>query len=185
VASRWYFWFKAGVFTLLACNAAYLLLLGTFSEALDAISWLALLALFELETGYGDRFRRTRATALVHGIRLIAAAAVGAAALGYVYEGEWLDAVNSWLWIGVVVLLEIEVRYPRAVDRRRASFAGVATTLYAGLGALVLVWAWRGEWFDAYDALLWLIAFVTIEIDVLRIFRVEHPGASTDILKPL
>jgi CHASE2 domain-containing sensor protein len=93
------------------------------------------------------------------------------AALGYVYEGEWLDAVNSWLWIGVVVLLEFEVRYPRAVDRQRAWFAGVATTLYTGLAALVLVWAWRGEWFDAYDALLWLIAFVTIEIDVLQISR--------------
>ena len=185
MASRWYFWFKAGVFTLLACNATYFLFLGTFSEALDATSWLTLLALFELEAGYGDRLRRTRAAALVHGIRLAAAAAVGAAALGYVYEGEWLDAVNSWLWIGVVVLLEFEVRYPRAVDRRRARFAGVATMLYAGLGALVLVWAWRGEWFDAYDALLWLIAFVTIEIDVLQISRVQHPGTGADILKSL
>ena len=27
--------------------------------------------------------------------------------------------------------------------------------------------SWRGEWFDAYDALLWLVAFVTLELDVL------------------
>jgi len=60
-----------------------------------------------------------------------------------------------------------------------------ATTLYAGLGALVLVWAWRGEWFDAYDALLWLIAFVTIEIDVLQISRAQHPGAGADVLRSL
>ena len=180
MALRWYFWFKAGVFTLLTCNATYLLFLGTFSEALDATSWLTLLALFELETGYGDWLRRTRAAALVHGIRLLAVAAVIAAALGYVFGREWLDAVNSLLWIAVVMILEFEVRYPHAVERNRAWFAAVATTLYAGLGALVLVWAWRGEWFDAYDALLWLIAFVTIEIDVLRISRTECSGTGTE-----
>jgi hypothetical protein len=30
---------------------------------------------------------------------------------------------------------------------------------------LVGAWAWRGEWFDAYDALLWLAAFVLIELE--------------------
>ena len=46
--------------------------------------------------------------------------------------------------------------------------------LYAGLAALVPVWAWRGEWFDAYDATLWLVAFATIEINVLRIASGER-----------
>lgn len=44
-------------------------------------------------------------------------------------------------------------------------------TLYAGLAALVPVWAWRGEWFEAYDALLWIVAFAGIGINVLQIFR--------------
>lgn len=182
VALRWYFWFKVAVFALLACNAALFLLTGTSSEALDTLAWLVLLALFALETGHGNRLRGSYAAAVVRGVRLVAAAGVIAAALGYVFEREWFDAVNSLLWIAVVVVLEFEVRYPHAVERHRAWFAGVATTLYAGLGALALVWAWRGEWFDAYDALLWLIAFVTIEIDVLKISRVEHPGAGADIL---
>ena len=29
--------------------------------------------------------------------------------------------------------------------------------------------ALRGEWFDAYDAVLWLIAFVLIEMDALKL----------------
>lgn len=183
VASPWYFWFKMAVFALLSCNAVSFLFFGTFRQAVDAIAWLILLALFELETGYGDRLHGRGAAAVVPGVRLVAAAGVIAAALGYVFEREWLDAVNSLLWIAVVMVLEFEVRYPHAVERHGAWFAGIATTLYAGLGALVLVWAWRGEWFDAYDALLWLIAFVTIEINVLQISRVEHPRAGTDILK--
>ena len=48
-----------------------------------------------------------------------------------------------------------------------ARFAAVTAALYSGLGALVLVWAWRGAWFDAYDAVLWLAAFATIEMNVL------------------
>lgn len=154
---------------MLAWNTAVFLFSGTLSEALDATAWLVLLALFELETGFGERLRGGSATAAIRGARLAAATAVGAAAIGYLYENEWLDAINSVVWIAVVTLLEIEVRHPDAVARHRAWFAAAAATLYSGLGALVLVWLWQGEWFDAYDALLWLMALVTIEINVLRV----------------
>jgi hypothetical protein len=30
-----------------------------------------------------------------------------------------------------------------------------------------VIWATRGEWFDAYDAALWLAAFVFIEMELL------------------
>ena len=114
------------------------------------------------------RLRARGSKAAIRGLRLAAAAAVGAAAIGYAVQNEWLDAVNTALWIAVVVLLESEVRSPRAVARHRGWFTATAVTLYAGLAALVLVWAWRREWFDAYDAALWLAAFAMIEMDVLR-----------------
>ena len=171
--SPWYPRFKAIVFALLACNTAYYLFGGAWTEALDALAWLTLLALFALETGFDGRFHTRSAVVAIRGLRLAAAAAVGAAAIGYAYQNEWLDAVNSALWIAVVVLLEFEVRNPGAVARRRAWFTATAATLYAGLGALVLAWAWRGVWFDAYDAALWLTAFAMIELDVLRAFRGE------------
>lgn len=166
--SLWYL-LKAAVFVLLACNTIFYLFAGTLNEALDATAWLTLLALFELETGFAGRFRASGAAIAIRGARLAAIAAVGAAALGYVYQYEWLNAVNTGLWIAVVVLLEFEVRFPHAVARRRGWFALTATSLYSGLGILVLVWAWRREWFDAYDALLWLTAFAMIEMDVLQI----------------
>ena len=166
--SPWYPRFKAVVFALLACNTGYYLFGGAWTEALDALAWLTLLALFALETGFDGRFHTRSAVVAIRGLRLAAAAAVGAAAIGYAYQNEWLDAVNSALWIAVVVLLEFEVRNPGAVARRRAWFTATAATLYAGLGALVLAWAWRGVWFDAYDAALWLTAFAMIEMDVLR-----------------
>lgn len=187
----WYPGLKAAVFALLACNTAYYLFGSTWAQALDALAWLTLLALFALETEFdGARPRDTlaehpvagtgakarRAMAAIRGLRLIAAAAVGAAAIGYAVQNEWLDAVNTALWISVVVLLEFEVRNPGAVARRRTWFTATAATLYAGLAALVLVWAWRGEWFDAYDALLWLTAFAIIEMDVLQLSRAETAG---------
>jgi hypothetical protein len=59
------------------------------------------------------------------------------------------------------------VRLPQIVARARRAFAVTAATLYAGLGLLVVVWAADGAWFDAYDAALWLIAFATLELDVI------------------
>lgn len=156
------------MFALLACNTAYYLFGNAWTKALDALAWLTLLALFALETGSDGRLRARGVMAAIHGLRLAAAAAVGAAAIGYAYQNEWLDAVNTALWIAVVVLLEFEVRNPGAVARQKARFTATAATLYAGLGALVLVWAWREVWFDAYDAALWLTAFAMIEMDVLR-----------------
>ena len=172
-----YTWFKAAVFALLVGNTAILLTAGTASEALDAAAWLVLLASFELETGYGGRFRAGRMAAILRGARLVAAAAIVVAAIGYVRGEEWLDAINLGLWIAVVALLEFEVRRPDAVAAHRARFTAVATLLYCGLGVPVLVWAGRGEWFDAYDALLWLVAFATIEIDLFQFARRVTTGA--------
>ena len=76
--------------------------------------------------------------------------------------------MNSALWIAVVLMLEAEVRWPQLVARARKACAVIAAALYTGLGVLVVAWAARGAWFDAYDAALWLIAFVTVEFDVMR-----------------
>lgn len=88
--------------------------------------------------------------------------------LEYVFEDNLLDAINSVLWILVVVLLEIEVRFPALIARARLPFLGCATLLYGGLGVLVVIWAARGLWFDAYDAALWLVAFVALELEIAK-----------------
>ena len=163
-AAPWYPWLKATVFALLACNTAVFLVSGTLSEALDAVAWLALLVSFELETGFSGRFSVGRAAAVLRGARLAAAAAILATAIGYVSGKDWLSVINLGLWIAVVVLLEFDLRAAQA----RPWVTAITFMLYTGLAVLVAAWAWRGEWFDAYDALLWLVAFFAIEINVLR-----------------
>ena len=76
--------------------------------------------------------------------------------------------INVALWIAVVIVLEVQIRFPAAAANHRAVYVAVACMLYAGLGVLAAIWMWRGEWFDAYDALLWLAALIVIEMNILQ-----------------
>lgn len=156
------------LFLLLAVNAAVYATTGRLSEGLDALAWYLLLALFELETRRPQWSRQPRVAATLDLLRLLAAAAVGIAAAVFLGEGEWLDATNALLWIGVVIVLELEVRLPQAVARHRRLLTGVSFGLYAALAAVALAWLLRGEWLDGYDALLWIAAFALIELDLFR-----------------
>ena len=104
-----------------------------------AISFgFVLLVLFEVETGFGAVGQHRGAAPVIHVIRFLAALAIAAAALGYLRDEAWLDAINAMLWIGVVALLEFEVRWPVAAATHRAAFLAVASALYAALAAVVL-----------------------------------------------
>lgn len=159
---------EAAIVALLTVNAVYYATFGTLAKAADALAWLVLLVLFEIEMHFPGRVHSAQRVLALRIARVAAAIGIIAAALGYVVERDVLDAINSALWIAVVVLLEIELRWPDAVDRARRVFTSTASALYASLGALVLAWAARGEWFDAYDAALWLLAFGALEMDVLK-----------------
>lgn len=164
---RWALLLKVALLALLTGNTARYLLLGTLSEALDSLAWLVLLFSFEAETGLRHRFGGRGTMVALRGTRLLAAAALIVAEMGYVRGREWLDAVNVGLWIAVVGMLEFQVRHPDAVRRASRGFAAAAAALYTGLGGLVAAWLLRGEWFDAYDAALWLAAFAFLELDLL------------------
>ncbi len=170
-APCWYLPLKGALFALLAWNTATYLDSGTPSEALDSIAWLTLLVLFELETGDAGRLGQGRAMTAIRGIRMVAAAALIVALAGYIREQEWLDALNVGLWIAVVALLEFEVRRAEAVMRHRRWFTATAAVVYSGLLTLVVTWLWQGKWFDAYDAALWIVAFATIEMNLLGDIR--------------
>jgi hypothetical protein len=158
---------KLVLFTLLAVDTGYFAFAGSTSKAIDAAAWLMLFVLFELENRSAHGQRR-EVGIMLRALRLSAAAAIAVATIRYAFEDNVLDAVNSVLWIGVVVLLELEFRRPALVQRARVSFVTAGAILYGGLALLVAIWAWRREWFDAYDALVWLLAFATIEMDALH-----------------
>jgi len=167
---------KAAIFALLAVNTAIFAFAGSASEGLDSVAWLILLVLFELETGSEAVARRR--DAVIHAVRLVAAAAIVVAAAGYLAAREWLDAINSVLWIAVVAVLEFQVRWRAAAARYRALTTLFAAALYSGLAAVALIWLWQAEWFGAYDAALWLLAFVAIEMNVLQLLRRGSPAAT-------
>ena len=83
----------------------------------------------------------------------------------------WVDAINGAVWILVVVLLEIDVwlqennRYDGLAFK--LSFV-LKVLLYGTLAFAVVFWIWKGEFKDWWDAMLWLVAFVFIELNVFE-----------------
>ena len=160
--------FKPVLFALIAANTVYFAASGSASKFVDSAAWLVLLALFEAETSFAMHLAGRRGRRTVRALRLVAGAGVFAAIVGYVFEENVLDAVNSVLWIAVVVLLETELRFPGLVQRARLEFTALAVALYGALAVLVVLWTLRGDWIDAYDAALWLTAFVMLEMAVSK-----------------
>lgn len=158
---------KPVLFTLLGINALVYTLSGRSTEAVDATAWFALLLLFELEMRWLRQGSSRRSAAIMTGLRFLAAGAIAWAAITFVHEREWLDAANAWLWIGVVVVLDLEVRAPVLVARYRMMAAMASIGLYLVLAAIAATWLAQGEWFDGYDALLWIAAFALLELDLL------------------
>ncbi|MBP6381987.1 MAG: hypothetical protein KBG29_06385 [Pseudomonadales bacterium] len=82
-----------------------------------------------------------------------------------------LDVVNAAAWILVVLLLEAEVRL-----QVRNTLGGVLLRLGAALKSLVyavllcaaLYWGFVGDFLDFWDAFLWLLAFVFIELNIFQ-----------------
>jgi len=158
---------KLAIYALLAVNAVIYATAGRLSEGLDALAWFALLVLFAIETRYPQWTRAPRHAVLLGLLRLIAAAAIAIAALAYLQEREWLDATNAWLWIAVVAVLELGVRAPAFAARHARWILHLSLALYGALAAIAVTWFAQGEWFDSYDAVLWIAAFALIELDLL------------------
>ncbi|MGA0024012.1 MAG: hypothetical protein ACO3F9_05130 [Burkholderiales bacterium] len=158
---------RVALFALLAANALIYAAAGRLSEGFDALAWYALLLLYECETRWPLRMRREPFATVAGLLRLAAGAAVVYAAAAFVHEREWLDALNAWLWIGVVIVLELEVRMTESVARHRVLATRASYMLYAALAGVALTWLVQGEWFDAYDAALWIAAFALIELELM------------------
>lgn len=87
----------------------------------------------------------------------------------YLTESNWLagiDALNSFAWILVVVLLEIAV-----IFRQRKQVIHLSIYLkYISYGVLLfcaIYWGIYGDFLEFWDAFLWIVAFVFIELNLL------------------
>lgn len=98
-------------------------------------------------------------------------AVVDPAGLTEITRLAWVDVINSGVWLLVVALLEIDVRL-----QERMRLTGLALrasnsakyVLYSILLLAAIYWGVKGDFIDFWDAFLWLVAFVFIELNVFE-----------------
>ena len=98
-------------------------------------------------------------------------AVVDAAGLTRIRNLAWVDVLNAAVWLLVVLVLEIDVwlqernRYEGFL-LRASSIAKIV--LYSSLLLAACYWGLQGDFIDFWDAFLWLVAFVFIELNVFE-----------------
>ncbi|MDN3639811.1 hypothetical protein QWY82_13480 [Simiduia curdlanivorans] len=82
-----------------------------------------------------------------------------------------VDVINALTWVLIVVVLEIDV-YLQTSKRVMGPFLALSSWIKAGLYGTLLAcaiyWWIDGDFLDFWDAFLWLIAFVFIELNIFE-----------------
>ncbi len=98
-------------------------------------------------------------------------AVVDARGLTDIIRLAWVDVINSAVWLLVVFVLEIDVRLQEA-NKLEGGILRVSNAskfiLYALLLLAATYWGVKGDFVDFWDAFLWLVAFVFIELNVFE-----------------
>jgi hypothetical protein len=83
----------------------------------------------------------------------------------------WVDVINSAVWLLVVAVLEIDVRLQeqQRLEGRALRLSNASKyVLYSLLFLAAVYWGIKGDFVDFWDAFLWLVAFVFIELNVFE-----------------
>ena len=92
-------------------------------------------------------------------------------ALGEAIGLAIVDVVNAFTWLIIVVLLELEV-FLQLKDKLsdRMMFAAKYTKgfFYLILFVCAAYWGVKGSFLDFWDAFLWLVAFIFIELNIFQ-----------------
>ena len=162
--------FKLVIVVLIALNAVIYAMVDTLTSAVEALVWLPLLVLYELEAnGAASMAKNT-----LYEIRNVLIAVIALVFFSYVHDSEWLDVINSVLWFALIALLELEVHWPDKVFKYRQSYWLATLTVFTGLIAMVVAWISQSAWLDVYDAALWIVAFGSIEVDIFQLLQRKH-----------
>lgn len=97
------------------------------------------------------------------------AAVVDSQGLTDITRLAWVDVINAIAWLLVVLVLEIDIRYKDA-----GKFEGTVlrvsnaskVVLYTILLFAAIYWGVKSDFVDFWDAFLWLVAFVFIEMNI-------------------
>ena len=91
----------------------------------------------------------------------------------------FVDVLNAVTWLGVVLLIEAEV-YLHLRGRFGPQLRNLSRQLLLALSAVLLgcavYWLLYSEFLDFWDAMLWLVAFAFIELNILG-WQPDEDGA--------
>jgi hypothetical protein len=82
-----------------------------------------------------------------------------------------VDIINAGAWLVVVVLLEIEVLLQlrqTLTDAMIRAAAWIKGFFYLALFGCAAYWGYDGTFLDFWDAFLWLVAFIFIELNIFQ-----------------
>lgn len=82
-----------------------------------------------------------------------------------------VDIINAGTWLVIVLLLQIEVwlQLKNLLTDRLLRIAKISKGfLYAALFVCAIYWGINGTFLDFWDAFLWLVAFIFIELNIFQ-----------------
>lgn len=91
-----------------------------------------------------------------------------------VKDAAWLafvDVINSNNWVLILIILEIDVYLQlKGITHARviAISNGIKAVLYLTLFGCAAYWGVNGDFLDFWDAFLWLVAFIFIELNIFN-----------------
>ena len=106
-----------------------------------------------------------------------ARAVVDAPGLTAIIGLAWIDVINAAVWLLVVLVLEVDVRLQE--HNRYEGWAlristAMKVALYVTLLYAAIYWGVKGDFVDFWDAFLWLLAFIFIELNVFEWRQESH-----------
>jgi len=159
--------FKFTVYGLLTFNLYLLIREGFSAEVLDQVGWLILLGVFEWESTTLHRDYHPREKLALGLAQAIGYVTVIAGWIGYWLTALWPEFINATLWLIVVALLFTDVHRPAhfgSLAWRVRNLLKLAT--YAGLVGCAVYWGIYGSLIDFYDAVLWIVCFAVVELNI-------------------
>lgn len=82
-----------------------------------------------------------------------------------------IDIINAGTWLVIVALLQLEVLLQlgdRLTDRMLSAGKYLKGILYLILFLAAAYWGFEGSFLDFWDAFLWLVAFIFIELNIFQ-----------------
>jgi hypothetical protein len=97
----------------------------------------------------------------------------------------WVDVFNASAWLLVVLLFQLEVSLERANKLTKRKLISVMTwkgAAYLVLMGCAIYWTAYSAFIDFWDAWLWLVAFILIDLNMLGLDERQNQKASSGVV---